>query len=108
MRSDSIPCRSKAAALTVNQPGPIEFEQDVLDAMSSAALSHVSPVFINKFGECIKMLRQVFEAPVEYLFCFIRSIQDVQEAHSLEQVRPTIRPRRIGHFDMGHDSFKPH
>ncbi|TPX58682.1 2-aminoethylphosphonate---pyruvate transaminase [Powellomyces hirtus] len=44
-------------------PGPVEFDQDVLNAMSTAATSHVSPVFIEKFGSAIELCRDVFMAP---------------------------------------------
>lgn len=41
-------------------PGPIEFHEDVLKAMSHTATSHVDPKFIEVFGSCIEMLRKVF------------------------------------------------
>lgn len=43
-------------------PGPIEFHEDVLAAMSTAATSHVDPDFINTFGESLELLRHVFLA----------------------------------------------
>ncbi|KAJ3017415.1 hypothetical protein HKX48_003550 [Thoreauomyces humboldtii] len=44
-------------------PGPVEFDNDVLNAMSTPATSHVSPVFIEKFGSAIELARTVFQAP---------------------------------------------
>ncbi|CAG8719265.1 13819_t:CDS:2, partial [Acaulospora morrowiae] len=41
-------------------PGPVEFHEDVLTSMSTAATSHVSPSFISVFGECVELLRKVF------------------------------------------------
>ncbi|KAJ3170854.1 hypothetical protein HDU87_008682 [Geranomyces variabilis] len=58
---------SSAAAASAHKlcmiPGPVEFDQDVLNAMSTAATSHVSPVFIEKFGSAIELCRDVFLAP---------------------------------------------
>ncbi|KAJ3049223.1 Talin-1 [Rhizophlyctis rosea] len=44
-------------------PGPVEFDQHVLDAMATPATSHVSPDFIEKFGSALQLLRKVFHAP---------------------------------------------
>jgi alanine-glyoxylate transaminase/serine-glyoxylate transaminase/serine-pyruvate transaminase len=41
-------------------PGPVEVHEDVLAAMATPATSHVSPVFINIFGEALENLRRVF------------------------------------------------
>lgn len=41
-------------------PGPCEFDSAVLSAMSTPATSHVSPTFIQTFGESIRLLRKVF------------------------------------------------
>ncbi|ORE00993.1 PLP-dependent transferase [Rhizopus microsporus var. microsporus] len=40
-------------------PGPIEFHEDVLAAMSTPATSHVDPNFIPIYGEAIEMVRKV-------------------------------------------------
>ncbi|EPB82963.1 alanine-glyoxylate transaminase/(R)-3-amino-2-methylpropionate-pyruvate transaminase [Mucor circinelloides 1006PhL] len=40
-------------------PGPIEFHEDVLSAMSTPATSHVDPNFVPIFGESIEMVRKV-------------------------------------------------
>ncbi|KAI7904379.1 pyridoxal phosphate-dependent transferase [Cokeromyces recurvatus] len=40
-------------------PGPIEFHEDVLTAMSTPATSHVDPNFVPIFGEAIEMVREV-------------------------------------------------
>ncbi|KAJ3114421.1 hypothetical protein HK100_001663 [Physocladia obscura] len=44
-------------------PGPVEFDADVLSAMATPATSHVDPLFIEKFGSAIELLRKVFFAP---------------------------------------------
>ncbi|KAG0282304.1 hypothetical protein BGZ97_009045, partial [Linnemannia gamsii] len=40
-------------------PGPIEFHEDVLQAMATPATSHVAPNFIPALGESIELLRKV-------------------------------------------------
>lgn len=45
-------------------PGPVEFEDSVLEAMSTPATSHVDPEFIKKFSGTLKGLRTVFCSPV--------------------------------------------
>lgn len=44
-------------------PGPIEFEPDVLNAMSRKTAGHTAPDFIELFGSCLARLRDVFRAP---------------------------------------------
>ncbi|KAI8905964.1 pyridoxal phosphate-dependent transferase [Gorgonomyces haynaldii] len=44
-------------------PGPVEFDQQVLNLMASPATSHVDPSFINSFGNAIEYTRQVFLSP---------------------------------------------
>lgn len=41
-------------------PGPIQFDPAVLRAMSAPCLSHVSPEFVEIFGETLAAVRQVF------------------------------------------------
>jgi len=41
-------------------PGPIEYHEDVLRALSAHCDSHVSPTFIEVFGQTIEMSRAVF------------------------------------------------
>jgi len=43
-------------------PGPIEFEPAVLRAMGRPTPSHVSPEFVESFGEALENLRHVFMA----------------------------------------------
>lgn len=43
-------------------PGPIEFDDDVLDAMSSKSLAHTSPTFVKVFETVLKQLRTLFFA----------------------------------------------
>ncbi|KAI9025039.1 pyridoxal phosphate-dependent transferase [Phycomyces nitens] len=45
-------------------PGPIEFHEDVLTAMSTPATSHVDPLFVPIFGESIEMIREVVVSKV--------------------------------------------
>jgi alanine-glyoxylate transaminase / serine-glyoxylate transaminase / serine-pyruvate transaminase len=44
-------------------PGPIEFEPAVLSTMSNPTTSHVAPDFIATFGNCLEMMRKVWNAP---------------------------------------------
>ncbi len=44
-------------------PGPIEFEPAVLSMMSKPTTSHVAPDFIDSFGNCIEMMRNVWQSP---------------------------------------------
>ncbi|MCP4897056.1 MAG: alanine--glyoxylate aminotransferase family protein [bacterium] len=44
-------------------PGPIEFEPDVLQALGAPTTSHVSPDFIDVFGQALERMRKVFQAP---------------------------------------------
>ncbi|QIW98095.1 hypothetical protein AMS68_003613 [Peltaster fructicola] len=42
-------------------PGPIEFDDEVLQAMSHFSESHVGQPFVNCFGESLTMLRKLFQ-----------------------------------------------
>ncbi|OCL12940.1 PLP-dependent transferase [Glonium stellatum] len=42
-------------------PGPIEFDDAVLQAMSHYSESHVGAPFVNTFGETLSMLRRLFQ-----------------------------------------------
>ncbi|KAL7959763.1 PLP-dependent transferase [Trichoderma compactum] len=42
-------------------PGPIEFDDAVLQSMSHFSESHVGPGFVATFGETLSMLRQLFQ-----------------------------------------------
>jgi alanine-glyoxylate transaminase/serine-glyoxylate transaminase/serine-pyruvate transaminase len=44
-------------------PGPIEFEPEVLHAMSVATNSHVSPDFIEVFGNSLELMREIWRSP---------------------------------------------
>ncbi len=46
-------------------PGPIEFADDVLAAMSRPSPGHVDPTFVPVFGQALKDLRAVFQAGEE-------------------------------------------
>lgn len=41
-------------------PGPIEFEPEVMAAMSASTTSHLAPEFIEAFGEALGRMRRVF------------------------------------------------
>lgn len=43
-------------------PGPIEFEPDVLLALGAPTTSHVSPDFIEVFGQALERMRKVWKA----------------------------------------------
>ncbi|KAF3923348.1 hypothetical protein ABW21_db0204171 [Orbilia brochopaga] len=45
---------------TVLIPGPIEFDDEVLQAMSTPSESHVGMPFVNVFGDTLTMLRRLF------------------------------------------------
>jgi len=44
-------------------PGPIEFEPEVIQTMGQPTTSHVAPEFISSFGNALKMMRTVWQAP---------------------------------------------
>lgn len=44
-------------------PGPIEFEPEVLEAMSVPTPSHVAPNFIESFGNALEKMREVWMCP---------------------------------------------
>jgi len=44
-------------------PGPIEFEPEVMDAMSIPTPSHVAPDFVESFGHTLEMMKQVWMCP---------------------------------------------
>lgn len=44
-------------------PGPIEFDQEVLQAMGAPTNSHVAPDFIESFGHALEMMREVWRCP---------------------------------------------
>ena len=49
-------------------PGPIEFDSDVMAAMSSPTTSHVAPNFIEIYGQALEKTRKVFLADGENEF----------------------------------------
>ncbi len=44
-------------------PGPIEFEPEVLQAMSTVTTSHVAPNFIETFGNSLDLMKEIWETP---------------------------------------------
>lgn len=43
-------------------PGPIELSPAVISALGSAPPSHVAPGLIEKFGACLRMMREIWQA----------------------------------------------
>ncbi|CAM1509073.1 Fc.00g028120.m01.CDS01 [Cosmosporella sp. VM-42] len=43
-------------------PGPIEFDDEVLQSMSHYSESHVGPAFVSLFGDTLSMTRQLFQS----------------------------------------------
>ncbi|KAL1985095.1 hypothetical protein VTN96DRAFT_8224 [Rasamsonia emersonii] len=52
---------SQAPHNTLLIPGPIEFDDAVLQSMSHYAESHVGPAFVKTFGETLTLLRKLFQ-----------------------------------------------
>ncbi|KKZ68147.1 alanine-glyoxylate transaminase/(R)-3-amino-2-methylpropionate-pyruvate transaminase, partial [[Emmonsia] crescens] len=52
---------TQAPHSTLLIPGPIEFDDAVLHSMSHYAESHVGPAFVKTFGECLTLLRRLFQ-----------------------------------------------
>ncbi|PKX94421.1 alanine--glyoxylate transaminase [Aspergillus novofumigatus IBT 16806] len=53
---------SQAPHSTLLIPGPIEFDDAVLQSMSHYAESHVSPAFVKVFGETLTLVRKLFQS----------------------------------------------
>lgn len=51
---------TQASHPTLLIPGPIEFDDAVLNAMSHPSQSHVGAPFVNTFGESLKLMRTLF------------------------------------------------
>lgn len=56
----TTPGETKGAKPLLMIPGPIEFSEGVLQSISLPTLSHVSPDFIEQFGQALEQLRSVF------------------------------------------------
>ncbi|KAI8851913.1 aminotransferase, class V family protein [Chytridium lagenaria] len=69
-------------------PGPVEFDDEVLAAMSTPATSHVDPVFIEKFGSSLELLRKVFFAPTAQPFVVAGSGTLTWDATAANVVEP--------------------
>ncbi|KAJ5893868.1 Pyridoxal phosphate-dependent transferase major region subdomain 2, partial [Penicillium taxi] len=52
----------QAAHNTLLIPGPIEFDDAVLESMGHYAESHVAPGFVKVFGETLTLLRKLFQS----------------------------------------------
>lgn len=69
-------------------PGPIEFEPEVLQAMSTKTASHVAPKFIETFGSCLDMMLKIWQAPNGQAFIMAGSgtlAMDMAAANLTEQ-----------------------
>ncbi|OJD21139.1 hypothetical protein ACJ73_07521 [Blastomyces percursus] len=53
---------AQAPHSTLLIPGPIEFDDAVLQSMSHHAESHVGPSFVKTFGESLALLRRLFQS----------------------------------------------
>ncbi|RJE19792.1 Aminotransferase [Aspergillus sclerotialis] len=53
---------SQAPHPTLLIPGPIEFDDEVLQSMSHYAESHTGPGFVKTFGETLTMVRKLFQS----------------------------------------------
>jgi len=68
-------------------PGPIEFEPAVLQALGAPTTSHVSPDFIEVFGQAIERIRDVWRAPTGQPFVIAGSgtlAMDIAGANLIE------------------------
>jgi len=63
MTITSNPKKMKMQRKLLMIPGPIEFEPEVMDAMSIPTPSHVEPDFIESFGRVLEMMKQVWMCP---------------------------------------------
>ncbi|KAK0634950.1 pyridoxal phosphate-dependent transferase [Bombardia bombarda] len=59
--SNSANMSSQPEHPTLLIPGPIEFDDAVLNSMSHYSESHVGPAFVATFGETLSMLRTLFQ-----------------------------------------------
>ncbi|KAE8384852.1 PLP-dependent transferase [Aspergillus alliaceus] len=58
----SVKMSSQAPHPTLLIPGPIEFDDAVLQSMSHYAESHVAPGFVKTFGETLALVRKLFQS----------------------------------------------
>lgn len=55
-----MPVSTQAAHPLTLIPGPVEFTDEVLQAMATPSQSHVSPQFVSVFGDALALLRELF------------------------------------------------
>ena len=48
---------------TLMIPGPVECEQNVLDAAGAPPQSHTAPDFVTSFGNCLSMMKEIWRCP---------------------------------------------
>jgi len=69
-------------------PGPIEFEPEVLRAMSLKTSSHVAPDFIEIFGNSLELMRTIWKSPTGQPFILAGTgtlAMDMAAANLIEQ-----------------------
>jgi alanine-glyoxylate transaminase / serine-glyoxylate transaminase / serine-pyruvate transaminase len=69
-------------------PGPIEFDPQVLAAMSEPPTSHVAPPFIEIFGQALERLREVFLCSAGQPFIFAGSGTLAMDTSAANLVEP--------------------
>ena len=81
-------------------PGPVEFDPEVMRALSAKTASHVSPEFIAVFGRALKRLREVCLAPSAQPFVVAGSGTLAMEMAVVNLVEPGERALVVntGHF----------
>ncbi len=72
-------------------PGPIEFDEAVLQEMGRQTLSHVAPDFIEVFGQALEKMRKVWLAPSGQPFILAGSGTLAMEAAVANLVEPGDR-----------------
>lgn len=82
-------------------PGPIEFEPDVLAALSAPTTSHVAPEFIEVFGQALERLRQVAASPDGQPFVLAGTGTLAMDTVAANLVEPGDRALVINHGYFG-------
>lgn len=72
-------------------PGPIEFEPEVLQALGAPTTSHVSPDFVEVFGQALERMRGVFDAPHAQPFVLAGSGTLAMDAAGANLIEPGDR-----------------
>ena len=70
-------------------PGPIEFEPKVLQALGAPTDSHVSPDFIETFGNSLELMRNVWQSPTGQPFIMAGSGTLAMDMAVVNLIEPT-------------------